>query len=253
MIISWVSDNILSGNYSSVNVSEHKMRQLKKLLPNQKFACEKNVRKFEAMNEVKYTVTEIPMEFKANANTKSQHKAGDRYLEPKTPVVHANLKELTETALGKLDMYGLLQTQKFTDGKIWIKVFLDADSINTKISINVMNQETANADFKHLLLVYCECPDREFNMSQLMSFLNKELQHFDKMYKHHDIRLWLCGDTKQIWQILGMPTSHGTYPCPFCRILGTEMLQPLSMRGTNYKLLWFNFKTFFIASDTDTI
>ena len=59
-----------------------------------------------------------------------------------------------------------------------MKVFIDADSINTKISVNVINQKLANSDYKHLLLVYSECPDKEFNIGQLMAFLNKELNVF---------------------------------------------------------------------------
>ena len=55
---------------------------------------------------------------------------------------------------------------------------MDADSINTKISVNVINQNLANSDYNHLLLVYTECPDKEFNISQLMAFLNKELDEF---------------------------------------------------------------------------
>ena len=65
-----------------------------------------------------------------------------------------------------------------------------------------------------------------------MSFEKKELESFSYEYKQQDmIRLWLCADTKQIWQMLGMPTSWGTYPCPFCRVDCSEMQIPLSDRG----------------------
>ena len=41
------------------------MRVLRQRLKNQKFASEKSVRCFEALNEVQYEVVEVPMEFKA--------------------------------------------------------------------------------------------------------------------------------------------------------------------------------------------
>ena len=52
----------------SANISEHKMREVRKRMTNQKFASEKNIRKYESLSEIKYDVTEIPMEFKANAS-----------------------------------------------------------------------------------------------------------------------------------------------------------------------------------------
>ena len=97
--------------------------------------------------------------------------------------------------------------------------------------MNVLNQKLANSDYKHLLLVYSECPDKEFNIGQLMSFLNKELEEFSYRHEEHRIRLWLCGDTKQIWQILGMPVSAGIHACPFCKINKNDCQIPLSRRG----------------------
>ena len=52
-----------------------------------------------------------------------------------------------------------------------------------------------NSDYKHLLLVYSECPDKEFNISQLMAFLNKELDVFTYVLQtrgapHSFVALW---------------------------------------------------------------
>ncbi|XP_063685664.1 uncharacterized protein LOC134819583 [Bolinopsis microptera] len=216
---------------NAANITEHKMRVLRQRLKNQKFASEKSVRCFEALNEVQYEVVQVPMEFRANSNCKSDKKAGDRVLRADTPVVYTSLQSLVKTVMSKLELYQLLQPQMFTDGKIWVKVFIDADSINTKISVNVINQKLANSDYKHLLLVYSECPDKEFNIGQLMAFLNKELDVYTYKHEEHKIRLWLCGDTKQIWQILGMPVSPGIHACPFCRINTADCQIPLSRRG----------------------
>ena len=95
------------------------MRVVRQRLTNQKFASEKNVRCFEALNEVPYEVAEVPMEFKASSTCKSEHKAGDRVARPDTPVVHTSLQLLVDTVISKLKVYQLLQPQKFSDGKVW--------------------------------------------------------------------------------------------------------------------------------------
>lgn len=63
--------------------------------------------------------------------------------------------------------------------QVWVKLFLDADTESMKVSLNVINQEKPNAAEKHLINLYCECPDRKFNLSQIMRFLNTELARFN--------------------------------------------------------------------------
>ena len=85
---------------------------------NQKFASEKKVRSFEALNELPYEVAEVPMEFKASSNCKSENRAGDRVVRPDTPVVYTSLQLLVDTVIAKLELYQLLQPQKFSDDKV---------------------------------------------------------------------------------------------------------------------------------------
>ena len=94
------------------------MRVLRQRLKNQKFASEKSVRCFEALNEVQYEVVEVPMEFRASSNCKSEKKAGDRVLRADTPVVYTSLQLLVKTVMSKLELYQLLQPQMFSDGKV---------------------------------------------------------------------------------------------------------------------------------------
>ena len=116
---------------------------------------------------------------------------------------------------------------------------MDADSTSMKISQNILNQKAPNAAHKHILQIYSECPDKEFNIGQLMGVFNKGLNEFKyQTHNGQDIRLWYCADTKQIWQLLGMPVSPGTYPCPYCKISYKDMKIPLTRRGKHYFLLF---------------
>ena len=117
-------------------------------------------------------------------------------MEPKTPVVHTSLSNILSTVLSRLRTYDLFEQNKFHDGKvstdvvnfncgngarltinvhrfpfnstkyfqIWVKLFVDADSTNVKISANVLNQRKPNSAHNHFLSVYSECPDRSFNI-----------------------------------------------------------------------------------------
>lgn len=100
------------------------MRELRgRLKGSQKFASERNVRRFEELNSIKYNVTEVPIEFKASDSTTSEHKAGDSFLEPKTPVVHTSLTTILSTVVSRLRTYDLLELQKFHDNKVQISAY----------------------------------------------------------------------------------------------------------------------------------
>ena len=58
------------------------------------------------------------MEFRANKAITSEYKAGDRYSNPETPVVYTDMNSLTMTALQKLQLYNLLEPEKFYDEKV---------------------------------------------------------------------------------------------------------------------------------------
>ena len=94
------------------------MREIRKRVPNQNFAGEQNCRKFESLVQVPYEVLKMPMEFRANKAITSEYKAGDRYLKPETPVVYTDMNSLTMTTLQKLQLYDLLEPEKFHDKKV---------------------------------------------------------------------------------------------------------------------------------------
>ena len=110
---------------------------------------------------------------------------------------------------------------------------MDADCDSMKIAVNIVNQARPNSAEKHVMALYSECSDRQFNITQIMGFLNAELKKFDMKVKCCDqlCRFLLCADTKQIWIQLGMPTSPGKHPCPFCSIIDSDMQIPLCFRG----------------------
>ena len=92
--------------------------------------------------------------------------------------------------------------------------------------------------------MYTECPDKEHNVKTLFARLNHDLKDFDGTVKLFDVssknhqtvkcRYWFSGDTKQIYQVIGVSSATGTYPCPFCKIVAKEMSTPLARRGKYY-------------------
>ena len=64
---------------------------------------------------------------------------------------------------------------------------MDADSTSMKISQNILNQKAPNAAHKHILQIYSECPDKEFNIGQLMGVFNKGLNEFK--YKQITVKI----------------------------------------------------------------
>jgi len=128
----------------------------------------------------------------------------------------------------------MINKDKFPDGSLRIKLFIDSDGTGTKLLLNILNIERPNSPYHHFILLMSTAGDSDYNIQVYGKFLTEAVELLWGMKNEYErpIYLVLSADIKALWQLKGMSTgANMTYPCPFCYIINGDMAVRKSRRG----------------------